>query len=53
MLYPQRMEGSQNNSSTKKGDLSDVSNYRPISLLCILSKVLESIVYDKLGEKVL
>ena len=32
----------------KKGDLSDVSNYRPISLLCILSKVLESIIYDKI-----
>uniref|UniRef100_A0A1X7SD73 Reverse transcriptase domain-containing protein n=1 Tax=Amphimedon queenslandica TaxID=400682 RepID=A0A1X7SD73_AMPQE len=31
----------------KKGDLSEVSNYRPISLLCIMSKILESIVFDK------
>ena len=32
----------------KKGDLSNVSNYRPISLLCCLSKVMESIVYEKI-----
>lgn len=32
----------------KSGDRSNVCNYRPISLLCILSKVLESIIYDKL-----
>ena len=32
----------------KKGDLSEVSNYRPISLLCILSKMLESVVYNKI-----
>ena len=32
----------------KKGDLSCVNNYRPISLLCIISKVLESIIYKKI-----
>lgn len=31
----------------KSGDPSNVENYRPISLLSILSKVLESIVYKK------
>ena len=31
----------------KKGNLYDVTNYRPISLLCIISKVLESIVFEK------
>ena len=30
-----------------KGDLTDVTNYRPILLLSILSKVLERIIYDK------
>ncbi len=32
----------------KKGDLLEIINYRPISLLCILSKVLESIIYHKI-----
>ena len=32
----------------KKGDLHLITNYRPISLLPILSKVVESIVYTKL-----
>lgn len=32
----------------KSGDLSKVENYRPISLLCILSKILESIIYNKI-----
>ena len=31
----------------KSGDKSNVKNYRPISLLCIISKVLERLVYDK------
>ena len=32
----------------KSGDKSSVKNYRPISLLCSISKVLEKIVYDKI-----
>lgn len=32
----------------KKGDKHCVSNYRPISLTCILSRVLEKLVYAKL-----
>ena len=32
----------------KAGNKNSVSNYRPISLLCIVSKVLEHIIYDKL-----
>lgn len=32
----------------KKGNLSLISNYRPISLLCILAKVLENIVVTKI-----
>ena len=32
----------------KSGDKSSVCNYHPISLLCILSKVLERIVYNNM-----
>ena len=31
----------------KSGDKASVTNYRPILLLCCISKVLEQIVYDK------
>ncbi len=31
----------------KSGDRNSASNYRPISLLCSISKVLESLVYNK------
>ena len=34
----------------KCSDKSDVKHYRPISLLCIVSKVLEQIIYDKIIE---
>ena len=32
----------------KDDDKSDVSNYRPISVLCIISKILERAVHDQL-----
>ena len=32
----------------KSGDCFSVKNYRPISLLCIISKVLERIIFDKI-----
>ena len=32
----------------KNGDLSQICNYRPISLLCVVSKVLESILFSKI-----
>ena len=32
----------------KGGSRSDITNYRPISLLCILSKILESVIYRKI-----
>ena len=34
----------------KSGDKSVVSNYRPISLLCSISRVLERMVYDKVFD---
>ncbi len=35
----------------KLGDRTMVSNYRPISLLCSVSKVLEKLVFDKTVDK--
>ena len=32
----------------KKGEKNDVQNYRPISLTCLITKVMERIVYDEL-----
>ena len=37
----------------KCGDPSNVANYRPISLLCSLSKVLERLIFDRVYEYVL
>lgn len=34
----------------KSGNKSDVSNYRPISLLCSISKVLERVIFNKVVE---
>ena len=32
----------------KNRNISDASNYRPISLLCVLHKVLETVIYNKI-----
>ena len=32
----------------KKGDSKEVSNYRPISLLCIASKIMERIIHEEI-----
>ena len=34
----------------KKGDSADVSNYRPISLLCSVSKVLERLIFNHVSD---
>ena len=31
----------------KKGNVTNVSNYRPISLLCSMSKILEKLMYNR------
>ena len=34
----------------KKGDKSDITNYRPISMLTSFSKVLEKTIYHRLNQ---
>ena len=34
----------------KKGDKTEVGNYRPVSVLSILSKVFERVIHDQLGS---
>ena len=34
----------------KKGDRDDLNNYRPISVISVVAKVLERIVYDQLSS---
>ena len=36
----------------KSGDKSSVRNYRPISLLCSVSKILEKLIYDKIANPI-
>ena len=41
--FPQRWKTAKITPLFKKGDASDPSNYRPISVLSVLSKVIESV----------
>ena len=34
----------------KKNDKTEVGNYRPVSILCVLSKVLEKVIFDQAQE---
>ena len=34
----------------KKSDKTDVGNYRPVSILSIISKIFERVVYDQIKE---
>ena len=34
----------------KCGDLSDTSNYRPIAVSCIVSKILENVILQRIEE---
>jgi len=45
-LFPSRLKVSQINPIFKKGSKTDMSNYRPISLLTSFSKVFEKVIYN-------
>lgn len=46
-IFPQVWKSAFITPTHKKGSKTDATNYRPISKLCIISKVFERIVYDQ------
>jgi hypothetical protein len=48
--FPSRWKESKVIPLHKKGDAKDVKNYRPVSNLCVISKVLEMIVHDQISR---
>ena len=48
--FPERLKYSIINPLYKKGDKTDPSNYRPVSILTSFSKVLEKALYNRLFE---
>jgi len=47
-VFPERLKFAEVKPLFKKGDPTDFSNYRPISLLTSFSKVIEKIIYKRL-----
>ena len=46
-LVPDNLKLAQVVPLYKKSDKTDVSNYRPVSILSIISKVFERVIYDQ------
>jgi hypothetical protein len=49
-IYPERVKFSLIKPIYKRGDKSSPSNYRPISLLPVLSKIFEKVIYNRLFD---
>jgi hypothetical protein len=47
-VFPERLKFAEVKLLYKRGDLTDFSNYRPISLLTSFSKIVEKIIYKRL-----
>ena len=47
-VFPNKLKIAKISPIFKKGDKCDLSNYRPISVLTVFSKIFERIMYDKL-----
>ena len=47
-IFPERLKFSEVRSLFKKGDITEFSNYRPISLLTSFSKIIEKIIFKRL-----
>lgn len=51
-LYPTRWKLAKICPILKKGNKSDISNYRPVSLICGFSKLFEMLIYDYICPKI-
>ena len=47
-IFPERLQFSEVRPLFKKGDITEFSNYRPISLLTSFSKIIEKIIFKRL-----
>ena len=50
-LFPDSLKIANITPAHKKDELTDKENYKPVSVLLLLSKVFERLFYDQLGEK--
>jgi potassium voltage-gated channel Eag-related subfamily H protein 8 len=47
-IFPERFKIAKVKPLHKRGDMRNMGNYRPISLLCAFSKILEKLMYNRL-----
>ena len=52
-VFPEEMKIAGVTPIPKEGEVSDLGSYRPISVLCCLSKILEKIIYNRLYKDLL
>ena len=49
-IYPDRLKFAIVRLINKKGEKTDVANYRPTSLITTLAEILEKLVYSRLSQ---
>jgi hypothetical protein len=49
-VFPERLKYAVVNPLYKSGDKADITNYRPISMLTVSSKILEKVMHSRLTQ---
>ena len=52
-VFPEEMKTARVTAIFKGGEVSDLGNYRPITVFCCFSKILEKIMYNRLKKHLL